>query len=534
MRRTWTLSLTLALAVADGAHERAAFGLQFKDAGLGFASGQAGSVQEQPLERIVKGDITPGASQVYPIDVRAGDLVLGPLNVQQGAPLRFEVYDPRRTKLKAIALDGTGGTKVGFVAPVAGTYRVQLTARGQMPASFTWKTTVTSPAERMVGRRLDPIVGYKSARITQLEKDVAARVPDALARFWKEIAARGGPIVEPFPRPSIAGPGAGVPGAAGVAPPDEEVLVTFLWRQIYDTYAVEVIRPPYGPVNYRLMTHLPGTDVWYKTMKVHRTSRFMYQLAPNYRGYDEEGDVPLLLDPLNPRVFPEAQDQWIAKPEIEADPAAAWGSVLSLPDAPDESWVRRAPSRRGALIERTFDSPSLKARLSLHIYTPPGYDGSAGPYPVVVLFDGPAYATGLNATPTTLDNLIADRRIRPVIACFISSITDITRNRGANLSNPAFTDAVAMELVPWLRSSYAISTAPKDLVIGGSSAGAVAGARAALAHPDVFGNVLAQSGGAAASDLYVASPRTSVRFYMDIGLYDLTPGELPFDEMLLA
>ena len=209
--------------------------------------------------------------------------------------------------------------------------------------------------------------------------------------------------------------------------------------------------------------------------------------------------------------------------------------MLSLPGAPDESWVRRTPSRRGTLTESTFDSPSLKARISLRIYTPGDYAPASGPYPLVLLFDGTAYATGMIAAPTTLDNLVAEQRIRPPIVAFVDSTTDVVRNRGANLSNQSFLDAVALELVPWLRSTHSIRLDPKDLVIGGYSAGAVAGARTALAHPGVFGNVLAQSGGAAAGDRYVAAPRAPVRFYIDMGLYELTPqGDLPCDELILA
>jgi enterochelin esterase family protein len=498
-----------------------------KDAKFTSAPGQADNRASRPLERSIQSDLTPGASQAYTVQAKPGDLVIGPFNVLRGA-LVFEVHNPQDTKTKATWLGQGSENKVGFVASLAGRYRIVLIAQGPEPASFNWKPTVMSPAERMAGRpRIEPIVRYTSARITQLEKDVADKVPGALARFWAEVTAGGGPIVEPLPTPtSASNPSPTAPG--------EDVLVTFLWRQIYDTYSVEVMRAPYGPANYRLMTHLGGTDVWYRTMKLHRSSRLMYRIAPNHRGDAEDGDVPEVLDPLNPRVFPQPEDRWLEKAEIDNDPAAAWGSVLSLPGAPDETWARRTPSTRGTLQASTFDSPSLKARLTLHIYTPPGYDAATGPHPLVVLFDGVSYAKGINAAPTTLDNLIADGRIRAPIACFVDSTTDVVRNRGANLTNPAFTDAIARELIPWLRSSYTISADPKDLVIGGYSAGAVAGARAALAHSNVFGNVLAQSGGAAASAAYIAAPRAPVRFYIDMGLYELTPGDLPFDEMILT
>jgi hypothetical protein len=188
--------------------------------------GQQGPAGDTSLIRSIKADIPAGRSQAYTVQARPGDLVIGPLSVQRGA-LVVEVYDPQQKKIKA-SWFGRGTEKAGFVAPIAGRYRVTLIAQGDAPVSFTWGTTVTSPAARMAGRHIEsPIVSYPSARIQQLEKDVAAKVPGALARFWQEAVARGGPIVETLPRPAGA--------AANASVADEDVLVTLLWRQIYDT-----------------------------------------------------------------------------------------------------------------------------------------------------------------------------------------------------------------------------------------------------------------------------------------------------------
>jgi enterochelin esterase-like enzyme len=153
----------------------------------------------------------------------------------------------------------------------------------------------------------------------------------------------------------------------------------------------------------------------------------------------------------------------------------------------------------------------------------------------VVFFDGPAYATGANRAPVTIDNLIADKRVRPPIVCFVSSATNVQPNRGQNLQNPAFTDAIATELVPWLRSTYAISANPSDLIAAGFSGGAGASTYMALTHPTVFGNVLLQSGGpgGAIKAGYMTKAHVPVRFFIDDGLYE--PGMtayLPLDEMV--
>jgi enterochelin esterase-like enzyme len=86
-----------------------------------------------------------------------------------------------------------------------------------------------------------------------------------------------------------------------------------------------------------------------------------------------------------------------------------------------------------------------------------------------------------------------------------------------------------------LRLSYRISTSPIDTVIGGFSGGGLAAVEIALLHSEAFGNVLTQSGAFRArlpgaeepnsiSQAYLAAPRKPIRFYLEVGLYDNTPG----------
>jgi hypothetical protein len=102
----------------------------------------------------------------------------------------------------------------------------------------------------------------------QLARNVQTGHADAVSRFWSDGVARGGPIVEPMPQ---ASPGSNV-----------DLLVTFLWRETYETHNVLLLWPPavYSARDF-YMTRLPGTDVWYKTIRVRRGSRFSFQLSPN-------------------------------------------------------------------------------------------------------------------------------------------------------------------------------------------------------------------------------------------------------------
>ena len=95
------------------------------------------------------------------------------------------------------------------------------------------------------------------------------------------------------------------------------------------------------------------------------------------------------------------------------------------------------------------------------------------------------------------------------------------------------------------RSSYAISRSPRDVVIGGFSSGAKTGALIALQHPDLFGNVLSQSGAYQQSNplvraepnalaaMYLAQSRVPVRFYLEYGVYErMSNSDRPIDELV--
>jgi len=366
----------------------------------------------------------------------------------------------------------------------------------------------------MRGVSVTPKEVNTSERIHQLSRDVQQGRSDAVNQFWREVTGKG-PLVE-----SVQGN-------------DQDLLVTFLWREIFETHNVLVGWPmaAWRPDDY-YMSHLPKTDVWYKTIQLRRGSRFSYWLSPNLRAGADRVFTDQL-DPLNPHVFPEDPDSTTDR-----------SSVLDTPGAPDDTWFRRTPARRGTVAQKTFKSELLKNVRDIWVYTPPGYSATAGPYPLVVLFDGFTYVSvaGNNA-PSTFDNLISDGRMRPAIVCFVNSV-----NRAAeqgHLGADAYGDAIVRELLPQLRSTYAISASARDTVIGGFSAGGLAASLIALRHSEVFGNVIAQSGafrlrtsGSAepntVAQMYSVTARVPVRFYLETGLYENAPSaHLPLHEMAL-
>jgi enterochelin esterase family protein len=188
----------------------------------------------------------------------------------------------------------------------------------------------------------------------------------------------------------------------------------------------------------------------------------------------------------------------------------------------------------GKVAEEQLDSKVLGERRGAWVYTPAGYDPRrAAPYPLLVCFDGGLYAQPDGVpTPTILDNLIAERKIPPVLAVFVAQ----SAQRTIELSNdPHFTDFLANELLPDVRAKWRATTDPALTVVCGSSTGGLASVYAAFRRPDVFGNVLSQSGafwpGRVREDAnrewltreIERSPRLPVRVVLQVGVVEIRP-----------
>lgn len=183
----------------------------------------------------------------------------------------------------------------------------------------------------------------------------------------------------------------------------------------------------------------------------------------------------------------------------------------------------------GRLEEFTrFDSTYRRAR-HLWVYTPPGYDAKTStPYPLLLAFDGREYLDTI-PLPLILDTLLAGRHAPPFVAVLVDDSSFAAR-LGDLANQPRMVSYLASQLLPWVRGHYHVTRDPHRTIITGSSAGGLASAYAAFARPDLFGNVLSQSGafwrGAAGSNgapfewlagQLSAAPRKDVVFLLDVG-----------------
>lgn len=351
-----------------------------------------------------------------------------------------------------------------------------------------------------------------SPRITSLRHDLESGKRGALDAFWREIEEKGAPLFE-----SIEGD-------------HEHVFVTFVWRGGEETRNVVVLGGLAGWENLerQQMQRLLDTNVWYKTYIGDVGLRTTYWLAENdslepvTRENWEARQANWQHDPLNPRTFLFPRDE-----ELSGDKDVTV-SVLELPEAPPQPYhVRRRNVPMGSIEMFHLRSVILDNERRVWVYTPPGYSRDAEAYGLLVLFDGLAYID-LVPTPIILENLIADKKIPPLVCVLIDSLASEVRNRELPCYQP-FVNYMTEELLPWVRYRYRVTNDPARTIVGGSSYGGLAATYAGLRAPETFGNVLSQSGSfwwkpegeeehEWLARRYVLSPQLPLRFYLDVGL----------------
>lgn len=309
-----------------------------------------------------------------------------------------------------------------------------------------------------------------SPRLRSLANDLSRLRTTTLDGFWREIAQNGTPLVEPIPGEN------------------RFLYVTFLWQGTVATRNVVVLtlgNDQLGSPGYfaqAQLTQLPNSNVWYRTYRLRNDARFSYRMAENDSlqvltdfNLDPQRAAAFKPDPLNSRHYTNVFGE---------------NSVVELPNAPAQPWIERLPGvTEGKLESFPLHSGILNNDRKIWVYTPTGYSPNKK-YDLLVRL-GDEFAD--IPIPTILNNLIAKGKIPPMVAVFIGNADGVRIKE--YWYDDQFAEFVARELMPWVRARYRVTTDPHRTIMAGSSLGGGTAIFLAMLHPELFGNVIAQSGG---------------------------------------
>jgi enterochelin esterase family protein len=212
-------------------------------------------------------------------------------------------------------------------------------------------------------------------------------------------------------------------------------------------------------------------------------------LTPDYYSYSFVVDGVRTVDPRNGMIKP------------------GLGSVTSMflvpGDEAEFETTRDVP--HGEVRIRWYRSGTLDAQRSMHVYTPPGYEGDSETYPVFYLLHGggddDAGWSTIGRAGFILDNLIAARKAVPMIVVmpngslprpanfprFTPGSTPSPEVRAAmEAAQKRFVDELLKEVIPTVEKKYRVRTGREHRAIAGLSMGGGQTLRVLLNQPGEF------------------------------------------------
>ncbi len=230
-------------------------------------------------------------------------------------------------------------------------------------------------------------------------------------------------------------------------------------------------------------------------------------------------------------------NNWILDPHNALQQWSGFGpnSELRMPSYlyPTET-IRKASSPRGNLSgNKIIASKNLSYNLQYRVYTPNGYESMKN-LPVIYVTDGHEYSDDrLGSMIIILDNLIAEKKINPIIAVFLDPRDPSTLNNKRMeqyIINSKFADFVASELVTEIDSLYKTKNDPAYRAILGTSLGGLNSAYFGYLKNNVFGLIGIHSPAFWASqdtifNYFERSAKLPLKIYMSTGTINDTQAD---------
>jgi enterochelin esterase family protein len=171
----------------------------------------------------------------------------------------------------------------------------------------------------------------------------------------------------------------------------------------------------------------------------------------------------------------------------------------------------RAAIPHGTLQSVAYKSKSLGTDRKMMVYTPPGYEQSAGKFPLLYLLHG----AGSDETSWTrsgkadviLDNLMADGKLKPLVVVMPFGFAAQRAPGGARgdaaenkMQREGFLKDFLEDVMPLVDSKFRVYTDRDHRAIGGLSLGGAQALAIGLSHLELFSRVAAFSPAMGASN----------------------------------
>lgn len=216
----------------------------------------------------------------------------------------------------------------------------------------------------------------------------------------------------------------------------------------------------------RPLEHVAATDLFFRSEQLDDDGIWSYGLVVDFGERQP--------DPRNPVTLPEG---------------ARLLSELRMPGVPPTPYLEEpaAGTPRGSLDTFRWHDDKLGNTRRISVYLPAGYDASDARYPVLVVNHGDRALLG-GLYQVSLDNLIAAKKIEPLIAVFVPRLAP---EEYSGLPADDYVDMLIAGLLPHVDRHYRTDPARRS-AIGMGTAGVIS-TYAALKSPATFQKVAVQS-----------------------------------------
>ena len=207
-----------------------------------------------------------------------------------------------------------------------------------------------------------------------------------------------------------------------------------------------------------------SSGLWYITVEP--------PAGPNWYGYNFTVDGAHVADPNNRNIWSGAATSFSA--------VGQWSMVMVPGPAADYMAETNVP--HGAVSTVYYYSPFAQTEREMQVYTPPGYNSSARPYPVLYIMHG---AGGNDTdwlvnmrTNFILDNLIAKGKTTPMIVVMPDANVGTSLNGEPAPFTSATTDQFVQDelmptIIPYMQKNYRVLPGAQNRAIAGLSLGSV-------------------------------------------------------------